>query len=248
MNVGFLITAYKHLELVEQNINNIQQYQYLADSPIVIVTTSEEDIGFSSLEKKYKNVYVINFNNAPKYEEIGFKNTLPLYGVSLAKRIFLSIEKGLKKHNDLKTDICVHLHSDSFWKKEFESNLILYCNDVYNNNILFSGDLCIEDNSSPITNSTHFHPEGLIINISEAIKWNFINLNRIWNDNTFDSHNFGSVEALIGQFAAYCVTRQLITSNIVINDEYYKKVKARYTRPYHGEFCDGFVNLQITQR
>lgn len=248
MNIGFLITAYKLLHVVEDNIQVIQQYSKLYNSHIVVVTTAEEDVGFSVLETKYKNVHVIRFTDAPKYEAKSFRQTPPLHGVSLAQRIFLSIEKGLKKHEKLNTDICIHVHSESYWVKEAEDILLQYCKEVHDEHLLFSGDLCEEDSHTPIATYTHFHPEGLIINIKKAKDLGFIELNRIWTDLNFNSHNFGSIEALIGQFALYCVTGQLILNKEPLNDLYFKSVKARQTRPYHGVFKDGFVNVEIKQR
>lgn len=63
---GFLITAYKQIGLVEQNILRIRDdYKHLNKSPIIIVTTCEYDIGFIELEYKYNDVYVIEYPNAP---------------------------------------------------------------------------------------------------------------------------------------------------------------------------------------
>ena len=63
-DIGFLITTYK--QEVESNIIRIRQkYQHLNKCKIIVVTTSEEDIGFKKLEQKYQDIFVIEFNNAP---------------------------------------------------------------------------------------------------------------------------------------------------------------------------------------
>ena len=62
----FIITAYKQLRLTEQNVLNIRNnYNHLNSCPIIIVSTSEEDIGFDSISEKHDNIYVIKFFDAP---------------------------------------------------------------------------------------------------------------------------------------------------------------------------------------
>jgi len=65
-DMAFVITAYKQKNLVEENILRIQnEYKTLNEAKIIIVTTSEVDVGFKALEQKYKNVIVIEYPDAP---------------------------------------------------------------------------------------------------------------------------------------------------------------------------------------
>lgn len=239
MKKGFLITAYKQINLVEENIIRIKNYKNLSDSIIVIVTTSEIDIGFKNLEK-YENVFVIEY-----------KDAVPCDGIlNLTKRIFNSIQKGMYLMKDLFVDVVLHIHSDTYWDENKENILINNFNDVINNNYLFSGDIDIHcESGAPIPKDIHFHPEGLIFNMNECIKYNFVfTLGELWDNNEFKSHNYGSPEALIGQFAIFCLSGEnIISLNQTIPEIYFSKVKIRNYRTYHGTFSDGLINLKINQ-
>lgn len=254
MKSGILITAYKHPELTERTIKSFRNdFKILNNIPIVVVTTSEIDVGFTDFEK-YENVYVIEYRDVPPYKidshiDINMQeSTDKNVGVSLAKRIFLSIERGLTKLKELGCDVCINLHGDTYWDYNKEGMLISYFNTVYNENLLLSGDLCLEDSNSPIPQITHWHPEGLIININESIKCEFNKLHKIWLSN-FITHNWGSVEGLIGQFAVYSLTGiSIIDKTIPLPNEYLSKVKVRNIRNYHGKFNDGLINELVKQR
>jgi hypothetical protein len=253
MRPSILITAYKHPDLVENNIRRIRDtYTLLNNCPIVVVTTSEEDVGFYNMVKKYKDVHLIEFKDAPPYEPIWYGTSDQIagwnYGISLSKRIFLSIEKGLNLIDELNSDVCLHLHSDSFWETGKEKILYNLMKEVYDKKLLFSGDLCIDDLNSSITKNTLFQPEGLIINVETAKKYNFNRLSRIW-EGDFNSNNWGSIEMLIGQFAEFCLSGILICDKNTKHSEIYEeKVKIRLTRTYHGFFENGLVNINIKQR
>lgn len=253
MKTSILITAYKHPDLVESNIKRIREtYNILNDSQIVVVTTSEEDVGFYNMIKKYKDVHLIEFKDAPPYEPIWYGTSNQKsgwnYGISLSKRIFLSIEKGLDLIDNLNCDVCLHIHSDSYWETDKEQILYNLMKKVYEDKLLFSGDLCIDDLNSSVTKNTLFQPEGLIINIDMAKKYNFNKLSRIW-DGEFISNNWGSIEMLIGQFAEFCLSGKLICDKNTEHSELYnQKINIRLTRTYHGNFENGLVNMKIKQR
>lgn len=253
MNPSILITAYKHPELVESNIKRIREtYNLLNNAPIVVVTTSEEDVGYYNMTKKYNNVYLIEFKDAPPYEPVwyGTSDQEPgwNYGISLSKRIFLSMEKGLDLISQLNSDVCLHLHSDSYWDSNKEKTLYDLMKEVHDKELLFSGDLCVDDLTSSVTKNTLFQPEGLIININIAKTYMFNKLSRIW-DGDFNSNNWGSIEMLIGQFAEFCLSGILICNKNTEHSELYKeKIKIRLVRNYHGNFENGLVNMKIKQR
>lgn len=237
---GFLITAYKQIELVRENINRIRNnYKILNNSDIIIVTTSEEDIGFKSLEE-YENVHVIEYKNAPPM----------LSFCDLSKRIFNSIQFGLYMAKELEIDCVLHLHSDTYWEIHKENILFNYMNIVLDDNLLFSGDIDIHcEFNSPIPPNIHFHPEGIIFNIKECLKYGYgFTFDRIWKNDGFISHNICSPEALIGQYAIFCLSSEnVIKSTDVIPYIYFQKIKIRNYRTYHGIFDDGLINLKTKQ-
>lgn len=240
ISCGFLITAYKQVELVEENIKRIQSYKHLNNSKIVVVTTSEVDVGFKKLES-YNNVHIIENKEVPEYTDLG----------TLSIRIYNSIQKGLFLLKDYDVDVCLHLHSDTYWSFDKEKKLLNYLYEVYNNNYLFSGDLDIHcEESSPLPKGVHFHPEGLIFNVSECYKYGYgFTFDKIWDDSYgFKSHNYKSPEALLGQYAIFLLTKEnIINKSKEIPKLYFDKVKVRNKRTYHGEFNDGLVNIKTKQ-
>ena len=247
MKSGFVITAYKQLDLCNNTINMIRKdYGALRNSPIVIITTSEEDIGFKKLENINDNIFVIEYKDAPPYEPINYLGRNH-YGVNLSKRILISLQIGIEKLSELHTDVILHLHSDTYWQSDKIDFLVNYLKDVHENKLLFSGDLSVLDLNSPVSNDIHFEPEGLIINVNEATKYGFTKFENIWAGE-FNTHNFGSIEAMIGQFAVWCLSKQTILSKDPLPSIYREKVKIRSMRECHGVFDDGLVNQNIIQR
>jgi hypothetical protein len=237
MKTGFLITAYKQIELVEQNIIRIKNYKKLSNSIIVVVSTSEIDIGFKKLER-YENVFVIEYMDAIPCNDLM---------LNLAKRIFNSIQKGLLFMKDLSVEVVLHLHGDTYWDENKENNLLFNFNDVINNNYLISGDIDIHSEYNPlIPKNIHFHPEALIFNIKECIKYNYgFTLGELWDNKEFKSHNYASPEALIGQSLIFYLSGEnIISPNQKIPQIYFEKVKIRNYRTYHGVFPDGLINLK----
>ena len=118
--------------------------------------------------------------------------------------------------------------------------------------LIFSGDIDIHcDSTKIIPKNTHFHPEGLILNINECFKCGYgFTFHNIWNDKcSFKTHNIASPEALLGQYAEYCLSGNNILKNTYkLSDIYKEKVKIRNYRTYHGEFDDGLVNMKTIQR
>jgi|GEM_PF-1566924 len=246
MKTGFIITAYKQIDLCTNTINMIRKdYGILKTSPIIIVTTSEEDIGFKELENINDNIFVIENKDVPRCTPVNYLG-IEHYGFNLSKRILISLQKGLDKAIELNLDVIIHLHSDTYWQSNKIDILTEYLKDVYENKLLFSGDLSLIDVDSPITRDIHFEPEGLIINIKESVKCGFAKFENIWAGD-FNSHNYGSIEAMIGQFAVWCLSKQTILSNEPLPKIYREKVKIRQTRPCHGIFEDGLVNQKIIQ-
>jgi len=236
---GFLITAYKQKDLCEKNIENIKE-MFQENCKIVIVSTSEDDIVFKELEK-YENVSVIEFKDAPPYEG-DF--------CSLTKRILLSIEIGLKKLTELNVDYCLHLHSDTFWDANKKNILVDTFNDLIINDYLIIGDIDVLcDCVMAIPQNTHFHPEGLFINIKYSNEIGYSYFSNIFNDSGFLSHNFCSIEALISQYAIYCLSGEnILTVNTYIPIIYFEKVKINLRRGYHGVFESGLINYLTIQR
>jgi|LakMenEpi03Aug12_release.lakeMendotaPanAssembly.Ray.scaffolds.fasta_scaffold214537_2 hypothetical protein len=253
MKPCILITAYQLVDYVELNIQRIRnEYKLLNDVEIVIVSTSEVDVGYKEMVEKYEKVHLIEFPDAPKYEAIyydnGYEPPSMNVGISLTKRIFLSMEKGLKKLDSLGCNICLHLHGDTYWDSKKEKNLYNILKEVYDGDLLFSGDLWDHDPNSGLDRYTLFHPQGLVIHIPNSKKYNFIEFNKIWNS-SFVSKNYGSSEMLIGEYAEFCLSGKILKNEGEKHSEiYYKKVKVRDIIPHHGEFESGIVNFNIKQR
>lgn len=248
MNFGFLITAYQTVDLVEENLKRIRgEYTILNNCPIVIVSTSEEDVGFSSLVEKYKNVYFINFSNAPPITIDSYRGFRHVQ-IGLGMRIFGSMELGMKKLIELDCDTIIHFHGDTYWVSEKENYLHQYAKELYESNALLSGDLCEEDGDGRLPNHTRFHPEALLINLKNAETTGYINLSEIFKDDNFVSDHWGCIEGLIAQFARYKLDGGTIFHDTKLPQIYYRNLLSRNIRPYHGHFDDGLVNIPIKQR
>jgi hypothetical protein len=234
-NIGFIITAYKQKELVIENIKRIKSYKLFDNPKIIVVSTSEVDIGFEEIEQ-YENVYFINFKDAPQMTSRAAKE--------FVQRIFFSIRLGLIKAKELNIEKVLHLHSDTYWDAEKENNLYNIFLDL--NDYMVMCDICSsEDMYVGMGKKIHIHPEGIFLNIQECYKYGYgFNFDKIWNSN-FNSINMASPEELLGTYAIYCLSNEVITNfNTEIPQIYYDKIKFLMTREYHGIFDSGLCNIQ----
>lgn len=258
---GFVITAYDQVDFVKDNINRIRsEYpKVISNSPIIIITTHEDDL-FSNALIQFKNVYLIHYKDAPgnkdnktyisKLSQGERKNWR---GEFLPIRILTSLQLGIEKANSLNLKRILHLHSDTYWKPEKIDKLLL---DIkLSSDYLIIGDLSIEPELSSIKNNVippffHFQPEGLMINIEKAIKTGFYKFDEIWKkDSLFQTHNYMAIEAIIGQYAHFSLTNKCIVKKTdIVTKEYYKQVKVRTIRNYHGIFNSGLVNLPPSEQ
>lgn len=254
----FIITAYDQVDLVNDNIFRIRGLYpvELSQCPVIVVSTFEEDL-FSTLLKRFDNTYFIHFKNAPGNPNSNFESLINPKGnytdwraEFLPPRILMSLQKGLKFAHQLNCTSALHLHSDTYWQpgkiKYFQNEL----KEI--KNLLFIGDLSYQNEKSAFLNrelpfGIHFQPEGLHINIKEAINCGFADFSYIWNNESlFKTHNYGSIEAIIGQFAHFKLTGLNILNNFDhIKKVFHQRVKIRVVRDYHGSFSYGLVNLDI---
>lgn len=254
-----IITTYQQLKLTKDNILNFRNKftGYFSTCPIVVITTSEDDIGFKKLEQEFENVYVIEFNDAPGSSTCNWYDFDPYNGKYrswihrfIVPRIFMSIEKGLKKALELNYTKVLHLHSDTFWQVSYESKLNKLFEEL--DNYMIMGDISIsDDKAGPTPDGIHFHPEGLFFNLAKCIENSNYGLSYstiFTHDSEFKSHNYCSPEALIGQYAAWCIDKvNIMDKSQCLSNNYWKNVKILLKRDYHGEFEHGLVNLKGKQ-
>jgi hypothetical protein len=112
----------------------------------------------------------------------------------------------------LDCETCRHLHSDTYWRPDRIGFLLdeIAARSRYT----FAGDLSFSKEQSFRRSYgtsppwVHFQPEESHFNLSacEACGFGF-GFSRIREeDSGFAPHNFGSIEALIGQYAVSCLT------------------------------------------
>ena len=237
-NIGFLITAYKQKDLVIENIKRIQSYKLFDKPKIIVVSTSEVDLGFKEIEQ-YENVHFIDFKDAPKMSSRATKE--------FVQRILFSIRLGLIKAKELNIEKILHLHSDTYWDPEKENNL--YNIFLHLSNYMLICDICIgEDASVANGKKIHIHPEGLFFNIKECYKYGYgFNFDKIWCSE-FNCENMASPEGLLGFYAIYCLSNKVIMDfNTEIPQIYYDKIKFLMLRDYHGIFDHGLCNIKTDQ-
>lgn len=247
MNNAFLITAYKQLEQTRQNIQNIRcNFKHLKNDTIIVITTAEEDIGFSCLQNEFDDVIVYKYRDAPgspqcnwftpKLLPQGNEGGGPWRFKYLTACIMTSIEKGLKLAEIIDVDSVIHSHSDTKLKASYESTFIEEINDLINNNRLWIGD-CAEqfEDANRLPPKFNFCPEGIIFNVKESCRTNFINMHDMYNDENFHSIDWVGIEATMPSWAHY-----KLTGKNVDRDNYdpifYKKVLCRKIRHFHGDW------------
>jgi hypothetical protein len=262
MNFAFIITAYLQLALVEQNIQRIRnEYKFLNNSPIVVVSTAEQDPGFAQLYEKYEEVYVIRYPDAPGSTGSTFKsrpnpagNYISWRHEFLPARILLSLQKGVEFCRDvIGVDKVLHIHSDTHWKASKEQNLVEDIS-ILDKAMIIADTSEAEESSSQLSKilppMMHLHPEGLMLNLSKCSDNGYaFTFDKIFDQKSgFESHNFGSLEALLAQYAIYCLSGKNITKyDDVLPDEYFQNIYFRCCRPYHCETEYGLINLSGTQ-
>lgn len=260
----YIITAFEQINLVEENIKRIRtQYKILNNNDIVIVSTSDRDVGFERLENEYSNVHFIDFPNAPGNKNSSIRNRNNPCGnyISwrhefLPMRILLSFQKGIQYSWDIGFNKILHLHSDTYFKPEAENKLISYINQL--DYCLMVADTSIEEELNAkilktLPPTLHLHPEGLLLNLDGCYKcgYGFTFGNIFRKDSNFISHNYSCIAALLSQYLIYCLTGKNITKyDDQLPNEYHKNVYLRENRPYHSGsngFLSGLVNLSGEQ-
>ena len=255
-NFCFIITAYDQVNLVEANIARIRE-QYptsIKNAPIILVSTSEDDL-FSHLSNQ-EYLHFLHYKDAPGNSlNVHFKTKTNPAGKYidwrqeyLPPRILSSISKALDCAFDLGCSSALHLHSDTFWLPNKIDNLLNELEEIKEK--LFIGDLSFPNEYSSFKNKVlphfiHFQPEALHFNVKKAKETGFSNFHEIWKENTdFKMHNYGSIEALIGQYANFCLTKEIIVNyKDRLSKKYFKAIGFRTIRGYHGQFRYGLTNL-----
>ena len=265
---GILITAYKELDRTENNIQRIRnKYGKYKDLPIIIVTTSETDVGFKNLEK-YTNVYVIEFKNAPGSKGSGFvsksRQFINLPGDEwrfkyIAARILFSIKLGIQKASDLKIKAVLHLHSDTYWDENKLDNLEIDFDLIINKDLLFIGDLSADFTRDKwLPYGTMFCPEGMIFNIDKCISTGYYEFDKIYvgpnkdnewiNKEEFFCPDYPSIEKLLGGWAHFVLSGKVITKcEDELEQIYLNNINIRSVRVNHSKFDYGLVNYAGTQ-
>ena len=253
----FIITSFDQVKLIEENIVRIRA-NYPAEiknAPIIIVSTAEKNLFKHIVEQK--NLFFIHFKDAPSNSSnTTFKSKAQPTGnyegwrnEFLPPRILMSIEKALDLAYKIKCNSALHLHSDTYWRVNKTQNLL---NEIRYKikNKLFIGDLSFPNEYSSFIKKVlppflHFQPEGLLFNVKKSKEIGFSDFSRIWDNKTeFKSHNYGSIEALIGQFAYFSLTgNNVINKKTKLINDYFSQIGFRTIRPYHGHFNYGLTNL-----
>jgi len=239
---GILITAYKQVDLTRKCIENFNRFANANNFIFVIVSTSEIAASFKEIGDDYKNAYAIEWFDAPRYTSNFCK----------VKRILLSIRMGLLMFEELGVDKVLHLHSDTYWQTEKENELMNLFSELSNYMIIGDIDVSGEKNDN-LPKGLHFHPEGLMLNLNECKKYGygfnfekaFLPLRKYCK---FQTHNENSIEAMLGQLAAFSLTNENFLDNSKpLPQIYHDKVKINLYRDYHGVFENGLVNVKTVQ-
>jgi hypothetical protein len=257
----FLITAYQQVDKTEQNIKNIREnFDKLKDSLIIVVSTSADECGFRDMVQKYDNIAFMHFERAPGNPKNDWYKAHDQEFISwrqkfIPPRVLGSIEVGMSLAYQQGCETVLHIHSDTMCRGSKEDQLLLEIEFVQKNNLLFIGDL-----SSPceavkaLPPMMHWNPEGMLLNLVECGTYDYGfeisretleyggGFTKLFNgsETKFRSHNYGSIEALFGQYAVYCLTGDNVLSPTdPVPEIYYQKTRARSSRPPHGDF--GFL-------
>jgi hypothetical protein len=247
---------FEQVELVKQNINNIRSFKYLKDSFILVASTSPKQGFLENFSDIYDNYNQISFvqmtwmdgNNDPRMYASNPNQRVSWRQEFLPKRILISMDKCLDLLYTIKSDVVLHLHSDSFWKPTAELQLLKETDWLMNNNGLFVGDLSDEGEDYATKTKTlrqglHYQPEALLINLRERERLGY-KFSKVYDpEGGFQPHNHTCIEAIFGELACFCLNgTNILSYNDIPPPEYYAKVKPRCQRGYHGDW-NHLINL-----
>lgn len=249
MNFGFLITAFENVEQTLQNIRHIRGFPRLDRSQICVVSTTENESvidrfnnllyteGLQPLIIKVIKEAPGNSTNPwepPKQDYISWRHKW------LGPRILKSFDVGFNLLYESGVDVALHLHSDTFWKPDAETQLIEEIEHIKPNSYKCAGywDLCIEDNGLGL----HPHPEGQVLDIGFLKHMGILPFSDCYKDDNFVHWNWGSVESLIANWCHYKLTNRCLEEFEKPKQIFLNMFKVRMTRPYHGDWSH-LVNL-----
>lgn len=176
----------------------------------------------------------------------------------LAMRILLSIELGVQMARTIGIKGLLHFHSDSYWSEKQENILSDY-NKLIENSYMLMVDVAQQQENGVLPKGMRFCPEGIFFNIDECYKYEYaFSFNKIWTNlnsngnfidiNEFCCQDWCASEALLGQFAYYCLTKKnIFNSDDKLDQVWYNKIYIRQYRNHHGNFYNGFSNLELFQ-
>lgn len=177
----------------------------------------------------------------------------------LSMRILLSMEIGIKFAETLNIDGLLHLHSDTFWKSDYHHNIIHDYDMLINKNIMLITDIAQQQENNIIPSGFKFCPEGIMFNIPECKKYEYgFSFSRIYNNknsngifddiNDFCCQDYCASEALLGQYAYFCLThKNVFEPTDIVDPIFYNKIHRRIHRNHHGDFETGLVNVETIQ-
>lgn len=260
---GFLITAFKQVDKVKQGLDLIRHtydIDYIRNAPIIIVSTSEEECGFTKLIPEYKNTCLIRLKDAPGSPNCNWfirRNNpeVPYWSWRhefLPARIIYSMQKGIIYADRIGITKLLHLHSDTFWRPDNLNALEKELQLLDNKYVITDLSLHEEDWTKKhkiVPPKLHWLPEGQLLNLPKCkeIGYGFA-FNKIFDlDSSFKATNFGMIERLFGTYFHYCLTGiQINKWEQELSKEYFDGVEFRCERTYHGTF-DHILNLSGNQ-
>jgi hypothetical protein len=240
------ITTYRQRGMTEAQIQLLRSYDFLNDSWILVVSTSEVDLEFKALESIYDKVKVVEFfdapGNVPGFGWDGFnKDTyLPCRILhSLEKCFEFGLQNGLRKF--------IHTHSDTFC---LDTNWIKSRIDALDR-CLVAADLSYHDEANAQLYKTspqgvHIHPTPIGFNIPKCANIGYNNFSHIYKNNSrFGSHTYTGTEGLLGAWLHYCLTgRNILGFEDTLDPRYIEAVNFSQLRSYHGFYrASGILNL-----
>ena len=246
-NVAFILTCYKNLSMIKQSVERIRSYKELGKSLIYIISTSEEHFGLEDLTDYKNKIFAETWLDAPGNPYSTYKskpNSIPYLNFRhefLPPRILLSLQKGIEWTRDHNIEKVCHIHPDGYFKNEKMPIERFERLDQYT----MIGDGCSQDVNT-IDHRLFFHPENLFLNIEDlyGIHHTFDEV-FLYSDKetSFRSHNYSSVESLVGNYLHYSIcNRSILTIDDPIDRCYLNSILIDVVRPYHGDFGD-FINL-----
>lgn len=255
LKFGFLITAYQQLELTRDNVDRIRnQYKVLKDVPIIIVSNSQEECGFNSIVEQYENIYYLHQTDAP-YNNPGYITYRDHY-YNIIPRVFMAMQRGSEIAESIGLDIIVHIHSDTYYKPEYEQILLNTFNECKDFMVICDLSQCmidIIDRDTP--HCLAWHPESMFINIKRCRELGYIFCfeDFLSGKYDFDLLNYTTIETIFGEIALNIVTGRTVKDIRSSQDrdevlrDFQKFFKIGLTRYPHGDFPNGLVNLHGQQ-